>query len=755
MKKTLSTRAIVYGVLALVALFVIFFIGKEYNSETKTTSVIVSAHAVQDFRLGLDIAGGVRLNYKLDLSKYKENFPDPVQYATEKNFVIQRMLQQIGGRISSLGVSDYSAYPQNLDGDDYIVVEIGGITDLNQAKAIIGKTVELEFKLRNQDANTASGLAARKALAQDLFAQAQKITGTGGLDGIAGSRESDDIYVNTFTKQTLDKLPNVYQDNVNMLVTAKTGAVLPQLFNGVYANVAGATADDGSATTTQLSGYTIAKLVDRQTQKRTTVTADDVVMAAKQLGLASHVEVTTTDGGLGLNNFSFQSAQSRVVYNGGPVFADTKAYKVKAYALGKTSLVGKSTSDIAGIESGEAADLAALVATVKAGKTPDAKVVADSWMTEDDLKKNIDTFTGVDAAGIYTYNQTDASYVLQITQVKQKNDTLYTETVVDGVSPAVYENFAKSLETETLYTIQDIFVEYTNTWVTAKDKKTNSVLNGGYFDKAVVDHSQTGEPVVRIDFDKEGGRIFCNITTENKGKQMAIFVGGKLATAPTIDDAICGGSAIINGNFTVATAQDTTNNINAGALPAPMILAFEEVLSPTLGQDALFGAMWAALVGIVLVFIFMTSIYGIKRGLISFTVLVTYMLILMAFVKSVDYALSLSGIAAVILSIGMGVDATVLIFERVREELKAGRNMYTAIEVAYERSWLPIRDGQLSTGLIALVLFMVGTSVLRGFGLMMIVTILLLLTVATPLTRELLHLAFRTKDEYKKDNNTK
>ena len=186
-----------------------------------------------------------------------------------------------------------------------------------------------------------------------------------------------------------------------------------------------------------------------------------------------------------------------------------------------------------------------------------------------------------------------------------------------------------------------------------------------------------------------------------------------------------------------------------------MILAFEEVLSPTLGQDALFGAMWAALVGIVLVFIFMTSIYGIKRGLISFTVLVTYMLILMAFVKSVDYALSLSGIAAVILSIGMGVDATVLIFERVREELKAGRNMYTAIEVAYERSWLPIRDGQLSTGLIALVLFMVGTSVLRGFGLMMIVTILLLLTVATPLTRELLHLAFRTKDEYKKDNNTK
>lgn len=143
--------------------------------------------------------------------------------------------------------------------------------------------------------------------------------------------------------------------------------------------------------------------------------------------------------------------------------------------------------------------------------------------------------------------------------------------------------------------------------------------------------------------------------------------------------------------------------------------------------------------------------YGARKALVALASLIVFLLALLALVKLIDYAMSLSAIAAIILSIGMGVDANVLIYERVREELKNGKSIGSAIDVAYDRSRSAIRDGNLSTGLIALLLFTLGINIFKGFGSMMIINILLILFVATPLIKELLHVVFKNKSVFLKE----
>ena len=241
-----------------------------------------------------------------------------------------------------------------------------------------------------------------------------------------------------------------------------------------------------------------------------------------------------------------------------------------------------------------------------------------------------------------------------------------------------------------------------------------------------------------INFDDKGKEIFCNITEVIVGKQLAIFVGWQLVTAPVIREKICGGSAQIDGQFDMTTSKQLVDNLNEWALPAPLILAHEEKVSPTLGEQALDGALIAGLVGLILIGVFMFSLYGWRQGSVAIMTLLAFLIILFAIVKLVGYALSLSGIAAILLSIGMGVDANVLIYERIREEKSNDKSIFSAISDGYERSLSAIRDGNLTTFMIALLLFFMGTNVFKWFGTMMMVNIILTLVVIVPLTKSLL-----------------
>ena len=264
---------------------------------------------------------------------------------------------------------------------------------------------------------------------------------------------------------------------------------------------------------------------------------------------------------------------------------------------------------------------------------------------------------------------------------------------------------------ETVYSLEDIFVQNKESRVPATDGK--NILNGAYFKFANPSSSEVGEPIVAINFDDQGKDIFCSITEANIKSPMAIFVGGNLLTAPTIQSKICGGTAQINGNFTTASAKELANSLNEGTLPAPLILMQEEKISPTLGDNALTGALWAGLVGFFAILILIYFMYGITKVAQTGLVLIAFLSVLFALMKLSDYALSLSGIAAIILSIGMAVDANILMYERLREELKEGKNINSAINTAKDRSRTAIRDGQLSTGLIALILFTMGTNMFK------------------------------------------
>ncbi len=219
---------------------------------------------------------------------------------------------------------------------------------------------------------------------------------------------------------------------------------------------------------------------------------------------------------------------------------------------------------------------------------------------------------------------------------------------------------------------------------------------------------------------------------------MAIFVGWEMLTSPVIRSKICGWTAQIDGDFTMDSAKELVDALNNWALPAPLVLMQEEKISPTLGSNALVWALIAAAIGIFAIFVYMLIVYGWKNAIVTLSVLVSFMVVLGFFMKFVDYALSLSGIAAVVLSIWMAVDANILIYERINEEEEKWKTKHSAIETSYDRSRPAIRDWNVSTWLIALLLFMLWSNMFKWFGTMLMVTVLLTLFLNVPLTRMLL-----------------
>jgi len=283
-------------------------------------------------------------------------------------------------------------------------------------------------------------------------------------------------------------------------------------------------------------------------------------------------------------------------------------------------------------------------------------------------------------------------------------------------------------------------------WTLATDPKTWDLLNGAFFKYANISSSQTWQPVAVINFDEKGKQIFCNITEVIVGKQLAIFIWGELVTSPVIREKICGWSAQIDGDFTPESSKELVDNLNEWALPAPLILAQEEKVSPVLWEQALSGAIIAAWVGLLLIYGFMIWMYGIRQWSVAILTLLSFIIVLLGITKLFRYSFSLSGIAAILLSLGMGVDANVLIYERIREERKNGLSRFEAIEEGYKKSYSAIRDGNVTTLMIAVLLFFIGTNVFKWFGTMMMVNILLTLGVIVPLTRWLLHKFYKDQD---------
>jgi len=263
-------------------------------------------------------------------------------------------------------------------------------------------------------------------------------------------------------------------------------------------------------------------------------------------------------------------------------------------------------------------------------------------------------------------------------------------------------------------------------------------LSGRYLSRALVEfNSTTGAPLVGLVFDKEGSDLFAKITREHINEVLAIVLDGKVITAPVIIDEISDGKAQITGTFTPVEAKDLVRNLNYGALPVPIELATSKTIGATLGEQALQAGVKAGIIGFILLTIFMILWYRLP-GLVASVALVMYVILSLAIFKLIPVTLTAAGLAGFILSIGMAVDANILIFERTKEEMRKGKDIYEAIREGFVRAWLSIRDSNISSIITAFILFWLGTSAVKGFALTLGIGVLVSMFTAITISRTLL-----------------
>ncbi len=268
----------------------------------------------------------------------------------------------------------------------------------------------------------------------------------------------------------------------------------------------------------------------------------------------------------------------------------------------------------------------------------------------------------------------------------------------------------------------------------------NTDLTGRYLKRATLEFDpSTREPIVSLQFNEEGAKMFEDITKENIGKTVAIYLDGSPISTPVVRSAISGGQAQITGLFTPQEAKQLVGRLNSGALPVPIELISTQTIGATLGSSAVEAGVFAGLIGFILISAFLIFWYRLP-GFIAVVALVMYIVMMLVLFKIIPITLTASGIAGFIISIGIAVDANVLIFERIKEEIrKHDRSIADAIHTGFERAWLSIRDSNTSSIITALILFIFGTSVIQGFALTFGLGVIVSLISAISITRLFLY----------------
>ncbi len=355
-------------------------------------------------------------------------------------------------------------------------------------------------------------------------------------------------------------------------------------------------------------------------------------------------------------------------------------------------------------------------------------------------KKGRDTRLIIELAGVKDVNQAikmiGETPVLEFKEERPKEETdkiLAKRKEVEGKTPeevSKIENWQLALE--------DPYFKSTN-------------LTGKYLKGARMDFDQTtGEPIVLLYFNKEGAKIFDEITKRNVGKRLAIYIDNVRISAPVVREEIPSGEARISGKFTVQEAKKLAQNLNAGALPAPITLISQETVGPILGEISLQKSLKAGIYGFLAVIIFMILFYRFP-GILASLSLIFYVIFMLAIFKAASVTITLAGIAGFLLSIGMAVDANVLIFSRMREELRKGEPLSVVVEEGFKRAWPSIRDGNMTTLLVAIILFSLGSGFVKGFGFTLTLGILVSMFSAVFITKNFLDLCVGTRlERYKK-----
>lgn len=260
-------------------------------------------------------------------------------------------------------------------------------------------------------------------------------------------------------------------------------------------------------------------------------------------------------------------------------------------------------------------------------------------------------------------------------------------------------------------------------------------LTGRYLKRAILEFdTNTREPKVSLQFDDTGTKLFAEITKNNVGKTVAIYLDGAPISTPVVREEIPNGQAVISGNFTPIEAKTFVGRLNSGALPVPITLLSTQTIGAILGDSAVNAGVKAAIIGFLLVILFLILLYRLP-GLIATISLCIFIVIILALFKLMPVTLTAAGIAGFIISIGIAVDANVLIFERVKEELRSGKSIADSISAGFSRAWFSIRDSNISSFITAVILFWFGTSLIKGFALTLGMGIIVSMFSAITVTR--------------------
>ena len=742
--------------------------------------------------LGLDLVGGTQLDFRIseeEMRTQEQNLRrelDRLQAANapaEKTAILQAQLLSIEEqksnlieairtvlerRINALGVSEATITPSFVGDEKHLLVECPGIVDTQECIRVVGKTIQLEFKEEFAEATDEF----RAGVETKADAALRRITVSGATLQAVGQDASTQLGVAYNATSTLfrDQLPkgaeDVWKLPAGRVVRRQVTITVPEQ------NAQGGT------TETEVPGILLVQVLSPLTQtgrvlneapkafahlaatekgasyryheeESLTDTSDPLVTSALKSMQGGELRSVATGSGTahmlflrGLERGGEQADVSHLLvsYRGasaaGPEVTRSKEEALERAQTLKAQLdKGRRFVDLARLESdGPSKEKGGALGAISRGTMVPAFEQVAFTLPAGAVSDPVETPFGYHLIRVNQAPSVRPDTASYDDVLLRSNDAASRANVLIAKLKA-----GQVTVPEEAITLRTLFFSLRPTgW---KD----TALDGRHFRSAGVSLDPvTNVPVVQIAFDEEGGTLFQELTRKNIGKKIAIFVGGELVSAPTVQQEIAGGTAIITGSQNIKEAQLLAQDLNTGAIPAPIHLVGQYTVEATLGAQALRTSLMAALVGTVILMIYMLLVYRLL-GLVADLALGIYGLILFALLKLPLFLLShtyvvltTAGMAGIILSIGMAVDANVLVFERMKEELRKGKLVKTAVEGSFKHAWPAIRDSNISALITCSILFLIGTSIVKGFAITLGLGVLLSLFTAVTVTRWLL-----------------
>ena len=741
-----------------------------------------------ELHLGLDLAGGTQLDFrvsedeiaarekelqtKIDTLKSQGRDNKDVLAAQfelrnvqlQHQNIVEAIRAVLERRINSLGVSEATITPSYFGSEKHLLVECPGIIDVNRCIATVGKTIQLEFKEEFSGAT----IGFEQKIREKADAVYRSVTtGTGNLQ-VYGQDLSSTLGVSYFDVRPVfvGSLPK----GLEVLAHRTTKDPVLKAESTIQTTVQNA---QGQQEIKEIKGIYLAQVLMNPSPALRTLTDPHEAMLALQKTLTGATIDAKSEQDITLASPKEITNALRTMTIGA-----TQVFPLDADTVGILYLSGRT-------EGAQQMTASHILLQYKGAERADASVTRtkeEARSLAGDLKRQLD---GGAAFNTLARSRSDGPSkqksgslgVITRGQIADAFDATAFALSQGQISPVVETPFGfhiiradKAASVSGAKVTYD-FLRFKGDTVKAKDlagkvdtgqitRPENQMvtrilffsleptgwkdtdLNGRRFRSAAVSFDPlTNIPVVQIQFDDEGGKLFQQLTKRNVNKRIAIFVGGELVSAPVVNGEIIGGNAIITGSRTVEEAQTLATDLNTGAIPAPIYLSGQTTVEATLGANALDQSIPAAAVGLLILCLFLIFIYRLL-GIMASLALIFYVLLLLASTKlpigliSNQYVvLTLAGIAGIILSMGMAVDANVLAFERVKEELRKGKLYRTAVDTGFRKAWPSVRDGNTSTLITCAILFTIGTSIIRGFAVTLAIGIFISLFTAIVVSR--------------------